>query len=384
MSSSFVTEDSVLSLTISRSSSASAETRTAWETLITSVQHVGMVRDSPIYFDHLCDSEKAASLALATLSDRTGRIVCPVALLVERVSLRFEVSGHVLAESGSSGVRIVGRLGLVPAQPKTYDLFFNALCEAFPECGIFALESVPVETPLWQYFQQSHSLRALLDVYLPDAIRQCHMIPLPGTFEEFVGCFSAKKRYNLRRQHRLLREHGGGPVELHRFDSAYQVPALVESLLALGGVAETRTRRLTRSWYTPAIDEPRLRSLADHGMLLAYVLTCGGRPCAAGYGTVYERVYYLDSFLRLRSLDRFSPGTTLLHLLIEDLIQRRAANLIDLGFGEPSYRHSATNVTEARATVLLMRPTAANQIRRAVHRVFKGGVNGLKAIMGRR
>src|SRR5262249_48601764 len=149
----------------------------------------------------------------------------------------------------------------------------------------------------------------------------------------------------------------------------------------LGGVVAPEKRSLGQSWYTPVVSEGDLRSLADRGLLLSFVLSCGGRPCAATLGMVHEGVYYLNSLLRDRTLDRFSPGTTLLHLLMEDLIQRRAAKLIDLGFGETRYKHSATNVTEARAPVLLMRPTIPNRMRRTAHAIFKGMVRRLKLIV---
>jgi hypothetical protein len=62
------------------------------------------------------------------------------------------------------------------------------------------------------------------------------------------------------------------------------------------------------------------------------------------------------------AFNRFSPGPTLLHLLVADLIRRRSMDPIDLGFGEPAYQHSSTNVTESRAMVFLLRRSVANQM----------------------
>jgi CelD/BcsL family acetyltransferase involved in cellulose biosynthesis len=373
--------ESSYSLVITRAGSRSAETRCAWESLISSAKNVGTLAESPPYFDLLHDSGEPGRLALAQVRNGTGAIVGIVPLLVEPVFLRFDLSGYVLAETGSKGVTILGSLALLPPRPSVYNLFFKKLSEEFPDCGMIALKGVSTTTPFWDYLQQSRWLREVFDVYLPDAVRYCHMIPLPASYDLYVSRFNAKRRYNMRRQRRLLRDHGAGRLELERFDSTEQLPELIEIVRELGGVVAPARRGLMQSPYAPLVSDVELKGLAKRGLLLSYVLSHGGRPCAAALGMVHGRIYYLNSLLRDRTLDRFSPGTTLLDLLVEDLIHRGAVDLIDFGFGEPCYRHSATNVTEARAPVLLMRPTTPNRIRRRAHSAFKGFVEGVKAVV---
>jgi CelD/BcsL family acetyltransferase involved in cellulose biosynthesis len=73
----------------------------------------------------------------------------------------------------------------------------------------------------------------------------------------------------------------------------------------------------------------------------------------------------------------FSPGSTLLFLLIEDLI-RQGSTLIDFGYGEPAYRHGSTNVLVERGTILLLRKTFANRLYQVGHATFRSVIKLLK------
>jgi hypothetical protein len=283
-------------------------------------------------------------MALATVRDDVGSIVGIVPLIVDDVPLCFDVSWFVLGQTATTGVTILGSPLLVPARMSVYDAFFAALAREFTECGIAKFPSVATTDPLWQYLRQSRCVRQLFDVYIPDGIRLAHTLPLPPTYAEFEHRFNTKKRYNLRRQERLLRRHGNGDLALRRIQSRSDVQSLVEDILILGGETRPPRCRLVRSLAIPIVDENELNSLADHGLLLCYVLRCGGQPCAAALGSILGQQYCLYAIPRDRGFDRFSPGATLLRLMVEDLIRQRSVRLIDFGFGKPKYKHAATNV----------------------------------------
>jgi hypothetical protein len=340
--------NSPYSADLTRGVCPSAEVRNVWESLIRTSNDPGTLEKSPLYFEHLLETRPAGALALVTLRDGPGSIVGVVPLVVGRLALSFDVSGRALGETGSRGLRILGGLPSLPAGLMVYDLLFATLSRSFPDCGIIGVKSISTESPLWQYLQNSRSLRDVFDVYVPDGIRLCHTIPLPPSFQEYLGQFNAKKRYNLRRQVRQLREHGGGALELRRIESRHQISDFVRGARALE--ASSWPPGCHRPFYTPVGDGAEFVRLADRGLLLCHVLFCGGRPCASTFGMIYERRHYLHSFLRDRNLDRFSPGATIIHLVVEDLIRRGSVDLIDLGFGEPHYTHSTTNVTRATAS----------------------------------
>jgi hypothetical protein len=58
----------------------------------------------------------------------------------------------------------------------------------------------------------------------------------------------------------------------------------------------------------------------------------------------------------------------------EDLIENTSIKKIDLGFGEPAFSHSSTNVVESRASLLLFRETLPNRLLSEAHSKFRSFV----------
>ena len=89
-----------------------------------------------------------------------------------------------------------------------------------------------------------------------EALDRIDLIPLPRSFGEFLAKYDAKKRYNLRRQARLLREHAGGDLVLDRVARPDDVPGFLASVAALG---------VRVGPESPASEEARLVDLARRG-----------------------------------------------------------------------------------------------------------------------
>jgi hypothetical protein len=278
-------------------------------------------------------------------------------------------------------VQIMGSLPLLPADPVLHDRLFATIGMAFAHCSAVALPSVPKESWLWSYVRGSQSLEGNFIPYANFGINGCHTIPLLGTVEEYRARLGGKKRHNLNRQVRMLRDLGGGRLELRRIEYPDEVGDLVRLM------DETRRSARRGQWgriCPPAIDRREAEDLARRGLLLDYLLLCGGKPCAIIAGRQYRGVYHMDWVSRDRHLDRFSPGTTALHLAIEDLLRETSIRRIDLGYSYPAYSHSATNVVEPRASLLLLRRTIANRIGRNIHSMFRSVVRLGKACLATR
>lgn len=346
----------------------SPEVRCAWATLIAGRCDPDLLGKSPEFLEHLFGTRDASQFHLATLRDGSRAIVGVVPLRVRPLRLRFDVAGNVLWECRRRAVVILGSLPLLPPDPALYDLLFAALDEEFAGCDAIAMPSVPADSFLWRYVRASPRLQARFLRHEEYGVRGCPTIPLPATVDEYLRRFGAKKRYNLKRQVRVLRDRCGGRLELRRIEFPHQVADLVSALDATRWPGSFG--RFGRS-HTPAVDRRAAEDLAGRGLLMVYLLMGAGRPCAALMGLRYQGVYHLSSIPRDRSLDRLSPGSTALHLAIEDLICHTSIAKVDLGFGEPTYPHSSTNVVEPRASLLLFRKTLANRLLRNNHVVFQ-------------
>jgi Acetyltransferase (GNAT) domain len=355
------------SIRLSQADWDSPEIRIAWASLIAGSSDTDRLGKCPEFLDHRRSVNDPSGLYLATVRDGAGSICGVVPLCTTSTGLKFEISRIVLAESRSRAVRILSSVPLLPADMVAHDLLFAAIDREFADCQAISMVSVPTDSFLWDYVRESKFLNAEFIPYVMHGVRLCHVIPLPSTVGAYFANFSAKRRYNLKRQTRILRDHFSGRFELQRFDSPHQVGNLLNLVTPTGGFAGLR--RWGGSGVL-TIDRRDAESLAARGFLLVYLLIGDGRPCAALMGLKYGDVYYVDAIPRDCSLDRFSPGSTALQLAIEDLIRNTSIRRIDMGFGAPAYSHSATNVTEARASLLLFRKSLSNRLRRFTHATF--------------
>jgi Acetyltransferase (GNAT) domain len=291
-----------------------------------------------------------------------------VPLCIAPWGLKIDVPGRVLAESRSPAVRILGSVPLLPADTVAHDLLFATPHQEFSGCQAIFMASVPTNSFLWDYVRESNFISWKFLSYAMHGVRLCHVIPLPATVESYFANFSGKRRYNVKRQTRIRRDHFGGRLELRTFDSPNQIGDLFNAITPRGEFAQLMRWGQTRALTT---DRREAESLSARGLLLIYLLIGAGRPCAALVGMKYKGAYYVDSIPRDRSLDRFSPGSTAVYVAIEELIPNTSIRRIDMGFGSPTYPHSATNATEPRASLLLFRKTLSNRLRRLTHATFE-------------
>src|SRR5271165_4540136 len=176
----------------------SSEVRLAWAGLIAQSSDAELLGKCPEFFDHLRCTAIGSDFYLATVRDAAGSICCVVPLCPARSGLRFDISGHVLAESRSRAVRILGSVPLLPADPVAHDQFFAELGEGFSDCQLISMPSVPTDCFLWRYVHESKWLNEKFLPYAMHGVRRCHIMPLPATVEAYLAKFTAKRRYNLR------------------------------------------------------------------------------------------------------------------------------------------------------------------------------------------
>src|SRR5205085_12301169 len=118
-----------------------------------------------------------------------------------------------------------------------------------------------------------------------------HTIPLPATFEAFLAKYDAKKRYNLRRQLRLLRERTRGSLEFRRITAPGDVPLFLDAEAALTG--DGSSSRYSESDGLEAMELDRLRDQAARGLLRSYLLLDGDRPIASILGMQRGDIYFI-------------------------------------------------------------------------------------------
>src|SRR5262249_49779291 len=113
-----------------------------------------------------------------------------------------------------------------------------------------------------------------------------------------------------------------------------------------------------------------LTTWGRHGWLRAYVLFGDEKPIAYAIGYLIERRFQYEQIGYDPELARSSPGTYLLSRIVEDLIESKAADLLDFGSGDADYKRLFGNRSYEEGTMLLTRRTLYAQSAARAERLF--------------
>ena len=266
--------------------------------------------------------------------------------------------------------QLLGGEGLTQRK-ETYEPLFKAIFRTFNVAGIhFRLLST--ESSCWEAVQSS---RAGI-VHVHDRLKM-YLVNLPPTLDAYLSArFDSSHRRNLKQRVKLLRAEGEqrfwrcsaciaapecaplrekGELRLQRISAPEDVP---EFLRAGGQVAQASWQAGEAEWLVKDTPEwhAHLSDLATRRLLRAYVLWCGPTPCAYALGFQGGGCYQAYSIGYDQSMARFSPGTVMLLLLLEDLIEHDRQETFNFGGGENEYkRRFATEATEVRNVTILRR-----------------------------
>ncbi|MFL5240677.1 MAG: GNAT family N-acetyltransferase [Gemmataceae bacterium] len=268
----------------------------------------------------------------------------------------------------------------MPESAASYDSLFAKIYSEIPECGIIGLDAVADGSFLWRYLGESKPLRQFYLPYAFEGLRRYHTVPLPPTFEEYLAKFNAKKRYNLKRQVRILQDRSEGSLRLQCVESPGQVDKMLD-------VASALWPSHVPKFFSPVANRPdaqrRFTSLAARGLLRSYYLESASDPVACILGFQHGSVYVVDATMYNKALAPFSPGAVMQFLFLQDVISRRPVRLINFGFGDPESGYETTNVYFGAAPFLLFRNTFANRMRRSTHAVFRSTLATAKKVLRR-
>jgi CelD/BcsL family acetyltransferase involved in cellulose biosynthesis len=172
-------------------------------------------------------------------------------------------------------------------------------------------------------------------------------LALPASLEEFYLGKSAKHRSNVRGAlRRLQREFPD--AQLRRYDGAQQMEELFAAAAAVS--AGTYQRGLGAGFQDDPFTRGVFRLAADRGMLRSYVLFLGGRPAAFENGFLHGGRYHGHSVGYDPQFARYSVGTCLWLMVLEDLLKTGSVREWDFGFGDAEYKRDLCNQRWLEAT----------------------------------
>lgn len=252
--------------------------RLAWDQMLSGSDPIGAVYRSPAWYDHMNTGDPKPPCYLAVLLDQADEIRGIAALGIRRVPVPVTAAGRTLLTPHLRVVDIFGGQPLLAGDAESYDCLFSALAEQFPDCDGVRLAEIPVGGALSRYLDNSSVIRQRFLLCDSRGLAPYQALPLPKTYAQYLAHFARKRRYNLRRQERLLRQHGSGTLELKRWESPDDVGGLLRQLALLSdraGPADVCGHRDARHPYA---------EVACRGLLRCYTLYMWRRSCGCPDG----------------------------------------------------------------------------------------------------
>jgi len=324
-----------------------------WRALLKESISPEKIYQTPEYFDFLWSrphiSQQAILMVVYDVETGTTQGLIPFRLIEQRFD--FNVSSNFSLNPHIETVQILGSIPFLPVGDELLAAVFSKIFALFPEIDGISMAALPKGSKFDATVSNFATENGFI-LHVLNGWRDSHLIPLPESFETYLSRYNAKKRFNLKRQVRLLREHSDNTLQLHYISKPDQLELYTETWKQLAPPELTHQM----------LSMNTLQMLAAKGLLHGCVLTSKGTPCGGIYATQAAGTLHIHNIIYSKELARFSVGACILYLAIEDLIQQRHFKAIDLGYSNPVHSEQASNVVEVRGNRLVLRDTWRNRI----------------------
>ena len=325
--------------------------RLLWEDFVSNSGKLGAGYQGSRYFSFLASKERDNEVNLITISDQgAGSILGFIPVRITSATLPWSARARSAGGMKFRSVDILGSEPNMPDDPLAYDNLLQAILAVESKPQLISFEAAPEDSFTWRYISTSAFVRQNFLVYVLHGFRDCHVVHVPPDLEYYYSTLSRKKRYNLRRQERLLEQHLENPLTIHAIETVEDLPKLFAALSELK----------VPSAHESTLTEADFSAMFSHGIGLCYLMKAGPRLLGLCLGTRLNSVYHIHRFYYDQSLRAYSIGTALWQLIFRDLIGRQSFTLVDMGYGSPNYRHHLTNSVAKRGSVLLIRRSLLN------------------------
>lgn len=316
-----------------------AAVQTVWRQLLEAGNSPEKLYQLPEFFKYLMDRAEPGTVACNLYLVRRRSDAKIVGVIPGRRGMHkigVCIGPLTLFERAVPVYQVLGSVPLLAAGEEGLAGFvLKSLLQRHPDCHALLMQAIP------------EGLAGItghkgLSSHVVHGWRDCHTVPLPADVDTYLQKLSAKKRYNLSRQVRLLAKTAG-EVKLLRVEHTDQVAALVEAMRTL----------LSDEEFAAQGSQERLESLARHGLLRSYVLRCGEQAAAVVLGTCSNEVWHVHNISSKQEFLHLSVGTSIMHLALQDTIANGKFIHADFGYGTPNQEFRSTHVLQRRGKLLI-------------------------------
>lgn len=247
------------------------------------------------------------------------------------------------------GLRLAGgrALGDVASPGQLNRMLKRATRHAADSGADFLLiEDLDTATPLYRAVQEHASHGCQL--FASHDFQPRRYIDFPESESEYWATFSSRSLSKFRRNLKKF-----GRTELQRVSEIDQVPDFLRAAHEIS----------KESWQSCQFglrirnDDAELRQLtilAQHGMLRSYLWWIEGRPAAFAVCNQHGGCFRYEEIAYRAEYGQFSPGRTMLHQIVEDLLRHDSPSVLDFGGGDAEYKQQFANRESSSGSVWLV------------------------------
>ncbi len=344
------------------------EIRNRWDELLSMSQNINAMYQSFEWVAHLFNMPEKLNVHIVIFRDK-GEIAGIVPVIIKNYTLKFDIYARSYLNKALKTVYILGSEPLLSADISIGHLL-DTLWQIFPECRVIYIDSLITDSVFWETIHNNRRSIKKSMVYLNDSIRPFHYTQVASSMDEYMQHFKSKKRYNIKRQVKVLNNNPEKRMEFQRVDSTDQV----ESFLKDAGFVSGNSWQNERIGKRIGSDEgtiAKLSDLADKNIFRSYLLKISDTPVAFILGYQHKGIFHYVEIGYDQAFSKFSPGTVALYLLLEDLHSYNPPEILNFGVGDAQYKKDFGNVCKKDISMLIMRKTVSNYLLKISHFTFK-------------
>lgn len=158
---------------------------------------------------------------------------------------------------------------------------------------------------------------------------------IPSSYEAFLQRKSAKSRYTLRRQARVL-EDAFATVRVHRFCRPEEFEAMCADMETVA--ATSYQRRLGVGFSGAAMQMALIKRGLEMGRYSTWMLYLDDQPVAFWNGYAYRDTFFVGTPAFNHEYGKYSVGKHVMLGMIEDLCNEPSITRLDFGHGDAEYK----------------------------------------------
>jgi hypothetical protein len=303
----------------------------------------------------------ASNRYLAILREKDGKLLAVTPLVRNAFDLRISIGKLSIGGVRLKGVLINGNVPLFPER----NTYYQGLCEAIlgiPLVDCVYMLGVPLAGPFAEFLKCARQKRYGWLLYMPEQRTQRYFyIDIRGSFAQYLTKFSAKTVKKIRYRIRAIERAIGDRIELVKVVNRDQVDWF---LSAAGSVA-------AKSWQKKLVDieigqaaarKEVLEGFASERALRCYVLKAGEKVLAFAICFHLSNTCYFHETAYDPTWSQFSPGQSLLYLIIKDCFENEKPSIFHFGTGEADYKEMFSNQFGEEATFLILKSNFRNRL----------------------